>query len=141
MKGFAFDRLQVRMGRLNKDDDLLKQLTEFCLKNEIRAGSLTGIGAVRKACLGYYQQDSGKYRELLLDQALEIASLCGNVSLKDDVPTLHCHIVLADEKGQCFGGHLLEGTKVFACEFVVLATEGGTMPSRQRDPATGLMLW
>ena len=140
MKSFSCREHDVFLGRLERGDDVLLGLTEFCQKQGIAAGSIQAIGAVESGGVGYYDQEAGRYVEKRFDQGLEIAALTGNISQKKGETFLHCHVVLADREGHCFGGHLLEGNIVFACEFFVTAF-GGTAPKRTEDQATGLMLW
>lgn len=132
---------RIFIDRLCKGDDLLDALTVFCRSKDIAAGTFTVIGAASQAHIGYYDQKDKKYRPpLLLKKPLEIVSCSGNISLKDDVPFIHAHIVLADERGRAFGGHLMPGTIVFAAEFVINELKGVSL-SRIPDPATGLSLW
>lgn len=140
MKSFSFERQRVLLGRLEKGDDILRALTEFCVRHGVAAGSIQGIGAVQRGGVGYYDQEAATYRDIRFEQGMEIASLVGNISRKQGEIFLHCHVVLADRDGRCFGGHLLEGNVAFACEFAVTALEG-TVPERTHDDATGLMIW
>jgi uncharacterized protein len=64
----------------------------------------------------------------------------GNISLKDGNPMVHAHITLADEAGKAYGGHLIPGTVVFACEFILQVFEQPLL-ERGFDEATGLPLW
>ena len=129
------------MGRLAKGDDLLQALEKLCQEHEITLGEVRALGAVSRARVGYYNQEERKYYFLDFDQHLEILALVGNISLKDGKPMVHAHVTLADEAGQSVGGHLAEGTPVFACEFVLYEYLADQTLSRQNDPATGLMLW
>ena len=54
---------------------------------------------------------------------------------------VHAHVTLGDKDGQAFGGHLAEGTLVFACEFAILEHQSATSLVRQIDGPTGLFLW
>ena len=128
------------MGRLAHGDDLLDALTAVCVENHARLGWLSALGAVQKARIGYYDQDAREYRYRDLDRHLEIASLVGNVSLKDGEPMVHAHITLADDEGRAFGGHLARGTIVFACEFCIELLDGPGL-CRAHDEQTGLPLW
>ncbi len=140
MKSFSFGGQRVLLGRLEMGEDILRGLTDFCVEHGISAGSIQAFGAVQRGGVGYYDQEAATYREIRFEEGMEIASLVGNISQKQGETFLHCHIILADEEGRCFGGHLLEGNVAFACEFAVTALEG-TAPERTRDDATGLMLW
>lgn len=140
MKSFSFEKQRVFLGRLEKGEDILQGLTKFCVQHGVTAGSIQGLGAVQRGGVGYYDQGAAAYREIRFERGMEIASLVGNISRKEGEIFLHCHVILADKEGRCFGGHLLEGNVAFACEFAVIALEG-TVPERIPDDATGLMLW
>lgn len=128
------------MGKLEHDSDLIGELTKICLDNGIKLGRVEAIGAVKKARIGYYDQNEKKYNFIEIDRHLEITSLMGNVSLKDGKPIIHAHITLADKNGNAFGGHLAEGTIVFACEFYLTSFDGPEY-NRGYDEVTGLPLW
>jgi hypothetical protein len=129
------------MGRLNKGDDLLSSLQRVCSELEISQGTVSAIGAVACARIGYYDQAERKYELLHLSRHLEILSLVGNISLREGEVFVHAHVVLGDESGQPFGGHLVEGTEVFACEFTVQEFLTETPLRRVMDEETGLFLW
>jgi uncharacterized protein len=129
------------MGRFETNDDLLDAVNRFITEKQINLGTINIIGAVKKASLGYYSQEQKKYTDCVkLDKKLEIASAMGNISLKDNKPFAHIHIVFADFDGKAFGGHLMPGTIVYAAEFFIQEYSGKTL-NRVLDPATGLPLW
>lgn len=128
------------MGKLSHGCDLLEEMTEICRKQNIVLGRIEGLGAVQKACLGFYNQNSRTYQCLSLDQPLEITKLVGNVSIKDNSPIIHAHITLASEDGTAYGGHLMPGTIVFAFECIVQSFDGPAF-TRGYDEETGLPLW
>jgi predicted DNA-binding protein with PD1-like motif len=132
---------QKIMGRLAKGDDLLAALAEISRAHGITLGAVQAIGAVSQARVGYYNQAEQKYQFIDLAKPLEILALTGNISLKDGQPFVHAHVTLADERGQAFGGHLAEGTVVFACEFAIQAYSSTRPLARHLDKATGLFLW
>jgi hypothetical protein len=129
------------MGRLSRGDDLLGALQGKCRELSVMQGEVRAIGAVACARIAYYNQSERKYELVHLSRHLEILSLTGNVSLKGEEIFLHAHVVLGDEEGRAFGGHLVEGTEVFACELTIqeLLTEAPL--SRGMDDETGLFLW
>jgi hypothetical protein len=128
------------MGKLEHGADLLAALTRICREHDIRLGRVEAIGAVSKACIGYYDQAGREYRFMELDRPLEILKLAGNVSVRDGSPMVHAHVTLGEENGQAIGGHLANGTTVFACEFAVEAFAGEDLV-RGFDETTGLPLW
>jgi len=136
-----FTRGRLFMGRLDKGDDLLSALQGKCSELGILQGEVRAIGAVACARIAFYKQSERKYEIVHLSRRLEILTLTGNVSLKGEEIFLHAHVVLGDDEGRAFGGHLVEGTEVFACEFTIqeLLTEAPL--SRAMDDETGLFLW
>ena len=131
---------EVYIGKLRHGGDLLEEITDMCRKKNIHLGRIEAIGAVSKARLGFYNQQTREYQFFTIDQSLEITKLVGNVSLKDGNPIVHAHITLADKTGKAYGGHLAAGTVVFACEFILEAFEGPIL-ERGFDEETGLPLW
>jgi len=132
---------RIFIGRFNHKEDLLNSLNEFCIKNDIKLGVFSVIGAVRSAKMGYYKQDEQQYVECVsLEKKLEIVSCSGNISLKDEKPFVHAHITLADLEGRCYGGHLISGTIIFAAEYYIKELTGFEL-RRGIDKETGLSLW
>ena len=125
--------------RLEYDADLVQSITELARSNSVEAGSFTAIGALKRARLGYYDQENHEYREMKIDTPHEMASCIGNISLKDGEPFVHVHVVLADEAGNTKAGHLSEGI-VFAAEVHLHELKGPRL-EREYDEATGLSLW
>jgi uncharacterized protein len=131
---------RVFMGKLSHDCDLLDELTEFCISEKITLGRIEGIGAVKQARIGFYDQQTREYGFHQIDSPLEITNLTGNISIKDCKPFVHAHITLANKNGNAFGGHLAPGTIVFACEVIIEEFDGPAF-ERGFDEETGLPLW
>jgi len=131
---------EVFMGRLSRGDDLLEEMSNMCLRENIQLGWIEALGAVKRARLAFYNQETHAYEFFAIDRSLEITKLVGNVSLKDGHPFIHAHITLADRAGNAYGGHLAPGTVVFACEFRLEVFDGPGI-KREFDEATGLPLW
>ncbi|MEO5345416.1 MAG: DNA-binding protein [Magnetococcus sp. YQC-9] len=127
-------------GRLPHDGDLLEVLNGFCRAHGIRAGRIEGLGAVKRACLGFYDQTRHAYDYLTFDEPLEIVQMVGNVSLKEGQPFVHVHLTLSDHAGRAIGGHLAPGTVIFAAEVLIQELIGEPLP-RGCDETTGLPLW
>ena len=131
---------EVFFGRLSHGDDLLEEISNMCLRENIQLGWVEALGAVKKARLAFYNQETHEYQFFQIDRPLEITKLGGNVSLKDGHPFIHAHITLSDKAGNAYGGHLAAGTVVFACEFKLEVFDGPSI-KREFDEATGLPLW
>ncbi len=131
---------EVIVGRIKKGSDLILELTKICEENNIINGIIEGIGALEYVTIGYYDQKNKEYIINKIDKPMEVLCLKGNVSLKADKPMVHAHIVLGDKKGEVFGGHLFEGSSVFAFEYYIISLGKGFF-RRKLDPETGLYLW
>ena len=120
--------------------DVLKELEDYVRANGINLAWLSGLGAVSRATIRYYDQPKKAWVDLDLDRRLEVTGLWGNVSLLNGEPIVHLHCVLADEKGRCYGGHLGNNTLVFNLEILMTTLSGPTV-MRKMDPQTGLTIW
>ncbi len=131
---------KVILRRLAPGGDLLEEISALARREEIKCGTVTAIGAVRRARIGYYDQKSRVYRERELEDPREICSCLGNISLREGEIFVHAHVVLADREGKTLGGHLCPGTEIFAaeCRLDELLLRP---PERVYDEETGLSLW
>lgn len=120
--------------------DLLKEITELAGREGITVGTFSAIGAVQRARIGYYEQDTRVYREWELAEPMEICSCLGNISLREGEVFVHAHVVLAAGSGRTVGGHLCPGTIIFAAECRIEELLGRPL-ERSYDSATGLSLW
>lgn len=148
---------KIIMGKLSYEADLLEELNNFCNENNIKAGWVSVIGAVKNIKLGFYDQKKHEYVYLdqddiyknnstsesienVVSKPFEISSCTGNISIKDGKSFLHLHIIVSDREGKCFGGHLMPGTKLFAGEFTIQVFKGEDFV-RGIDKQTKLPLW
>ncbi len=135
---------ELRSGRcflasLDHDSEIVASVTNLAERLGIEVGAVSAIGALKRAEIGYYDQNSHEYRAIEIDGPVEISSLVGNISIRDGKPFLHAHATLADSDGNVGGGHLSSGT-VFAAE-VYIQELCGRPPTRKHDPTTDLFLW
>jgi len=129
---------RVVVGRLEHGSDLLSSIKSIVKSEGIMFGLVYAIGAVKRAKLAYYNQYEKKYEVITIDKPMEILSCIGNVIGGDEV-IVHLHITLGDSDGKAYGGHLLEGTEVFACEVAIIELSG-VRAERVYDEKTGLKL-
>lgn len=138
MNFFRFSN--IYQGRLNKGDELIAVLTNHLKEKNIKSGLILGIGAVSSAKLGYFNADTKKYEEKLFNENMEIVSLSGNISIKDNAIFPHIHAVLSKRDFSVAGGHLFSPTIVYAFEYQIYEFTGEPL-IRQFDEETGLYLW
>ena len=125
--------------RLDHDADLLYSIRSFAEACKIRLGVFTAIGALKEAKISFYDQTEKKYEIIEIKEPLEIASLIGNISMKDDKIFAHAHATLSGRDGEVKAGHF-EGGTVFACELYLRELAGAEF-IRVYDEVTGLSLW
>ena len=129
------------MGQLPYGADLYESLSDVVRREKIRLGRIQANGATTHAVVAYYDQQTKIYNPLEFTGGMEILNLNGNISIRDGNPFVHVHILLGDAQGRVFGGHLLPGTKLFACEVTIDELDGTEELSRAKEDRTGLFLW
>ena len=132
--------IKTHIVKLEKDTDLLDSLTNYAKENNIQAAEINFIGAVQSAKVLYFNQEKKKYDEHIMDQPYEVLSGIGNISLLDDKPFVHVHVVLADSSGKAFGGHLEKGTKVWLIEAFIHEVDSKNLV-RNFDENICLSVW
>ncbi|HOW90392.1 MAG TPA: DNA-binding protein [Elusimicrobiales bacterium] len=125
---------------IGKGEDLLQAVQQFCHHHQVRCGLITAIGAVDRATFGIYDQKAKKYLKINMEKEMEILSLSGNVSVFDDKPMVHAHIMFSDLEGKAYGGHLMAGTRVYSLEVFVQELTGEPKV-RKLEKVTQLPLW
>ena len=124
-------------GRYEENEDLIEALLKFCNENKIETGYFSIIGAVKSSSFAFYDQKQKKYLQMDLDEEAEISHCTGNISLRENKPFMHAHILLADREGRAYGGHLV-AAKVFAAEIYLKKFD--KIVQRKQDKSTGLNL-
>ncbi len=132
---------RVIMRRLEPGKDLLDELNRLVRDEDIRLGAVTGIGALKKAAVGIFDQAKGEYVTRRFDDEVEICALVGNVSLKDGAPFVHAHLTLSDKDLVAYGGHMMPGCVVFVAEVTIWEMEGATLTRAPDAACGGLAVW
>jgi predicted DNA-binding protein with PD1-like motif len=102
----------------------MKTLTEFCSKNSIQNGEISGIGAVKNIEIGAFDPGSKSYIHKKFDKTHELISCMGNITLKDGEPFIHSHITIGDHDMNVKGGHVFEMTVAVVGEFYIRKIDG-----------------
>lgn len=92
--------------RLDKGEEILDSIKQICKKENVKCGSISGIGATDKCSIGVYLLKSKEYKVKNICGDHEIVSCNGNVSMMNGEVYLHLHIALIDETNYMLGGHL-----------------------------------
>jgi hypothetical protein len=126
------------MLRLDDGQDLFEALSEFAVREDVRAGTIVfGIGMFRRATVGYW--DGTQYRPHEISVPHEVAALHGTIARQDGAPSLHLHAALVGPDHHLVGGHLLRAT-VGMLQEVLIETFPGRSFGRPMVESFGLKM-
>jgi predicted DNA-binding protein with PD1-like motif len=91
-----------------KGDEIMSGLTEFAVREKLVAGHFTAIGALESARFGWFDRAQKAYRDIPIDQQVEMISLIGDLGVVNGAPQIHAHGAVGFRDGQLRGGHILE---------------------------------
>lgn len=120
-------------------DDLLDTIKRSAEQCGVKAGVFTLIGALKNAVMGCYK--NGEYVYTRLDGPMEIASCTGNIAVDEKGEVIiHAHLVVSNEKGEAFGGHLMKGSLVEPTAELMIIEAAEANLKRLLDEKTKLKL-
>jgi len=98
---------RMYFSRISESEDLAEAIKRRVDESGIRAGIFILIGTLKDVVLGYYK--NGQYEFIRLDGPLEIGSCMGTIAVDEKGEVMiHAHVVVSNEKGEAFGGHLMK---------------------------------
>lgn len=124
--------------RLDKGEEIVQTVTRFCKEEGISLGQISGIGAIEKLEIGYFQVSTKEYHTKTLEGDMEILGLSGNISAMKGDTYIHFHIVISDENLNAFGGHLNRAVISATGEIIIDVIEGSI--DREFNEEIGLNL-
>ena len=107
--------------RIDRGESLFESLLDFASKENLDAGSFSGIGALQKSELGFYHLSKKEYHRKTFQDEAELISLNGNLALLDDTRILHIHCLLGGDDFSTYGGHLFSAEVAVTCEITFRA--------------------
>lgn len=122
----------------DKGDEMISGLKGFTEEQQLFGSHFTAIGAFSGVTLGYFQRDRMEYKEIPVNEQVEVLSLVGNIAAKGDDYKVHAHVVVGRSDGSTLGGHILKA-EVWPTLEVTLVEEPGYL-RRTIDEKTGLAL-
>lgn len=126
--------------RFEPGEDIYLKILEACDKHKILNGVIvTGIGSLKKARFfnpvplpdkkaGYGYSDA-----IELDGPIELISMNGMISHENDDVLIHVHCSFSDQKGNGYGGHLIEGNIVLLTTDIIITEIEGIDMVRKFD--------
>lgn len=134
---------RVFMGTITDNALLHEALLACAREHNVQCATFEMLGGLREAQFTAYDfERQERLAPLTIRGALEIVAGHGTISLLDDAPFVHTHVIVAQRDGErvnMIGGHLASGV-AFAVEFTLTAYDGEPM-HRAKHESTGLMLW
>ncbi len=118
--------------------EIMATLTDFILRNKLKAVHFVGLGACTDAVIGFYDPSVRNYRRTQLTQQMEIVSLVGDAAPSEGGAGIHAHIALGFDDGTMHGGHLFEAHAFPTLELFIIASPIGI--ERRHDNAQNLDL-
>ena len=93
--------------RVDKGEDIIKELLGLSEKENILFASVSGLGAVNDIELGIFDTSEKRYHSKRFTGDFEITSLVGTLSRKDKKPYIHVHMSVGNViTNEFVGGHL-----------------------------------
>ncbi|MCS7103092.1 MAG: DUF296 domain-containing protein [Candidatus Korarchaeum sp.] len=121
MKTFGLKRIHVL--RIDQGREVVGEILRVCEEKGIRSAILIGLGLLSRSKIAFFDPVTQSYRTMEVDEPLELASLNGNISIKENRPFAHIHVVIGDEK-RTLAGHLIEGYVGGTVEIAIFDLEG-----------------
>lgn len=110
--------------RVDKGEDIIKELLGLSEKENILFASISGLGAVNDIELGIFDTSEKRYHSKRFTGDFEITSLVGTLSRKDKKPYIHVHMSVGNVlTNEFFGGHLNKAIVGATAEIVLNVVE------------------
>lgn len=122
--------------RMDNDAEITGVLKTFCKEKNITLGTISGLGSLKSATLGFFDPKTKEYKEKTFNEPLEMASLVGNIAVNDGEPLLHLHTTIAGKDYKAYAGHMAKATVSLTAEIYIDVIKGKV--EKTFDPETGL---
>ncbi len=123
--------------RIDRGEDIVEKIKELCSLENIKLGSVSGIGAVMETEIGIFNVDTKEYFSKTFEGLYEVSNLTGNISEMNGETYLHLHITIGDVKeNKVYAGHLNRATVGATAEIIISIIDGKI--DRQKDENVGL---
>lgn len=126
---------RVHTFRLTPGEDLMEGILAYIKEKEIQAASIvTCVGSLTEATLRMANASREKPNQTKTRvERFEIVSMTGT----GNTESAHFHLGLSDKDGDFFGGHLMEGCKIFTTAEITLLESPNAIFTRIYDEKTG----
>jgi hypothetical protein len=116
--------------RLKPGQELKTELARLALENDLQAASIvSAVGSLTEVSLRLANEpDATRYTG-----HFEVVSLSGYLAAHE----FHVHMAVSDGDGRTFGGHVMEGNRVYTTLVVVIEEHLRYRYRREHDPESG----
>lgn len=125
--------------RLEKGEELVQKLAEFCSERVIKAAFFSGLGAFSEVVLSAYNPASKAYTDREFSEDLEIASLTGDISTFEGKIVVHAHGTFGDSKMSAYAGHVKKVIISATCEIYLQTVPGEITRKHSQEIGINLM--
>jgi len=123
--------------RFEDGKDVIESLKRVVEEHQIQSGLiLNGIGMLRDFEISFYSREKADYVTNKFNEPVELLSLSGNISLRNNETFFHLHVALAKEDKSAIGGHLKKATVHNTLEGVIVKFSKIKLT---RDPETRIL--
>lgn len=123
---------------VHKGESLIETILKCAQAINLKAASLSGLGALENPTIAYYNLNSKEYQNKLFPGDFELTSLNGNLTKAEDEWVAHIHVTLGDEDYRVIGGHLQNAVVSITTEITVIPFQNPIV--RKMDADIGLKL-
>ncbi|UCD16309.1 MAG: DNA-binding protein [Candidatus Zixiibacteriota bacterium] len=127
--------------RLDPGEEVLSKLVDFVKAEQIPGGFITGMGAVERVTIGFYDYENRSYITKTYRDRLEVGNLNGNITYLEETgdPFIHCHVTVGDSSLNSYTGHLFEAIVLVTVEIFIRPLKEKLM--RHRNQEVGFNHW
>jgi predicted DNA-binding protein with PD1-like motif len=123
---------------VHKEQNIIETLIKCMELMQIKSASLSGLGALKKVNIAYYNLETKEYEKKTFSEIYELISFNGNITQVDEKAFAHVHVALGDNDHGVIGGHLFEAVVAVTAEITVIPLAG--VIRRQMNCELGLKL-
>lgn len=110
--------------RLDKGDEIITSVKTLCEKENVKLGSISGIGGTDDFMVGIFNVKKRQYDKKTFKGAYEITSIVGNINTMDGKHYSHIHVNCSKKGGKTVGGHLLKAVISLTAEIIITVIDG-----------------
>src|SRR5918995_7465783 len=89
---------------LETGDEAMTSIAAFARERTLRTTQFSAIGAFSRVVVAYFDWETKEYRNIPIDEQVEVLSLLGDITLEEGKPKVHAHVVISKADATAHGG-------------------------------------